>query len=113
MSDHVRSDNGPEFIARAVRKWIAAVGAQDSVHRARQPVGERLLRELRFQAPDELLNGVLYSLAEARIVIESWRQHYYTLRPHSSLGYKPPAQPAILWPGSPSPSNMAMQPTMH
>ena len=49
---------------------------------------------------DELLNGeVFYSLAEARIVIESWRQHYNTQRPHSSLGYKPPAPPAVLWPG--------------
>ena len=48
---HVRSDNGPEFIARAVREWIAAVGGQDRVHRARQPLGERLLRELQLQAP--------------------------------------------------------------
>jgi len=62
----------------------------------------------------ELLNGeVFYSLAEAKIVIESWRQHYNTLRPHSSLGYKPPAPPAVSWPGSPSPSTMAAKTTMH
>ena len=61
----------------------------------------------------ELLNGELfYSLAEARIVIESWRQHYNTLRPHSSLGYKPPAPAAISWPAA-LPSTMAAKPTMH
>jgi transposase InsO family protein len=48
---HVRSDDGPEFIARAVREWIAAVGARTRVHRARKPLGERLLRELQLQAP--------------------------------------------------------------
>ena len=61
----------------------------------------------------ELLNGELfYSLAEAKIVIESWRQHYNTLRPHSSLGYKPPAPAAISGPDAP-PSTMATKPTMH
>ena len=62
---------------------------------------------------DELLNGELfYSLAEARIVIESWRQHYNTLRPHSSLGYMPPAPHTVLWPAVP-PSTIAAKPTMH
>jgi transposase InsO family protein len=56
---------------------------------------------------------VFYSLAEARIVIESWRQHYNALRPHSSLGYKPPAPSAMLWPAAPRSSAMADKPTMH
>jgi putative transposase len=61
----------------------------------------------------ELLNGEpFYSLAEARIVIESWRLHYNTQRPHSSLGYKPPAPPTVLWPAAP-PSTIAAKPTMH
>ena len=60
------------------------------------------------------LNGELfYSLAEAKIIIESWRQHYNTLRPHSSLGYKPPAPAAALWPETPTTSTMAAKPTMH
>ena len=58
---------------------------------------------------DELLDGeIFYSLAEAKTVIESWRQHYNIRRPHSSLGYKPPAPAAIV-----SSSNMAAKPTMH
>ena len=62
----------------------------------------------------ELLNGELfYSLAEARVVIESWRQHYNTLRPHPSLGCKPPAPAAISWPETPTTSTMAAKPTMH
>lgn len=62
---------------------------------------------------DELPNGeVFYSLAEARIVLESWRQHYNTPRPHSSLGYKPPAPAALSWPAAP-PSTRAARPTRH
>ena len=76
-------------------------------------LGDRVVDPLRLHR-DELLNEELfYSLAEARIVIESWRQHYNTLRPHSSLGYKPPAPAAVLWPGASSPSTMAAKPTMH
>ena len=57
---------------------------------------------------DELLNGeIFYSLNEAQIVIERWRQHYNTVRPHSSLGYKPPAPEAILLPAQPGPTSPA------
>jgi transposase InsO family protein len=50
----------------------------------------------------ELLNGeIFYSLAEAKVVIESWRRHYNTKRPHSALGYRPPAPEALLWPAAP------------
>jgi transposase InsO family protein len=51
---------------------------------------------------DELLNSeIFYSLAEARIGIESWRKHYNTKRPHSSLGYRPPAPVVVPWPAAP------------
>ena len=58
---------------------------------------------------DELLNGeVFYTLEEAKVVIEGWRRHYNTVRPHSSLGYKPPAPEAVLWPASqPGPASPA------
>ncbi len=68
----------------------------------------------------ELLNGeIFYSLAEAKIVIESWRQHYNTKRPHSALGYEPPAPEALLWPAaqpgpaSPATPAVAARPVMH
>ena len=99
---HVRSDNGPEFIAKAVREWIAAVGARTAFIEPGSPWENGYCESFNSKLRDELLNGeVFYSLAEARIVIESWRQHYNTLRPHSSLGYRPPAPPAVLWPAAP------------
>ena len=111
---HIRSDNGPEFIARAVRQWIAAVGARTAFIEPGSPWENGYCESFNSKLRDELLNGELfYSLAEARIVIECWRQHYNTQRPHSSLGYKPPAPQALLWPDEPRPSTMAAKPTMH
>jgi transposase InsO family protein len=58
---------------------------------------------------DELLNGeIFYTLKEATIMIEAWRRHYNTKRPHSSLGYRPPAPEAIIWP---TPKSMAQMPS--
>ena len=65
---------------------------EDGVHRAGLAVGERLVESFNARLRDELLNGeIFYSLREAQIVIESWRRHYNAVRPHASLGYKPPA----------------------
>ena len=109
---HVRSDNGPEFITKAVRESIAVVGARTAFIEPGSPWENGYCESLNSNLRDELLNGELfYSLAEARIVIERCRQHYNTQRPHSSLGYKPPAPQALLWPGGPS--NLAAKPTMH
>lgn len=96
---HIRSDNGPEFIAKAVRQWIAAVGAQAAFIEPGSPWENGYCESFNSKLRDELLNGeIFYSLAEARVVIESWRQHYNTVRPHSSLGYKPPAPNTLVWP---------------
>ena len=82
---HVRSDNGPEFIAKAVREWIAAVGARTAFIEPGSPWENGYCESFNSKLRDELLNGeIFYSLAEARIVIESWRQHYNTQRPHSA-----------------------------
>ena len=63
---------------------------------------------------DELLDGeVFYSLAEARVVIESWRYHYNAGRPHSALGYRPPAPEVVLWPVRPATRTVAPKPVMH
>ena len=117
---HVRSDNGPEFVAKAVREWITAVGAKTVFIEPGSPWENGYCESFNSKLRDELLNGELfYSLAEARIIIEGWRQHYNTRRPHSSLGYRPPAPNAVLWPATPSQpaapatSNVATKPTMY
>ena len=89
---HVRSDNGPEFIAKAVQDWIAAVGAMTAYIMPGSPWENGFIESFNARLRDELLDGeIFYSLAEARIIIESWRRHYNTVRPHGSIGYKPPA----------------------
>ena len=96
---HVRSDNGPEFIATAVRDWIDAVGAKTAFIEPGSPWENGYCESFNSKLRDELLNGeIFYSLAEARVVIEGWRVHYNTARPHSCLGYRPPAPEAIHWP---------------
>jgi transposase InsO family protein len=89
---HVRSDNGPEFVAKAVQEWITAVGARTAYIAPGSPWENGFIESFNARLWDELLDGeIFYSLKEAQIVIESWRRHYNTLRPHGSLGYKPPA----------------------
>ncbi len=95
---HVRSDNGPEFIAKAVRDWIDAVGANTAFIEPGSPWENGYCESFNSKLRDELLNGeIFYSLAEARVVIEVWRVHYNTARPHSSLSYRPPAPEAVHW----------------
>jgi putative transposase len=92
---HVRSDQGPEFIAIAVREWIAAVGAKTAFIEKASPWENGYVESFNGKLRDELLNvEIFYSLAEARIMIEQWRRHYNAVRPHSALGYRPPARPS-------------------
>ena len=92
----IRSDNGPEFIAEAVRNWISAVGAQTAYITPGSPWENGYIESFNARLRDELLNGeIFYSMKEAQIIIEQWRIHYNTKRPHSSLGYKPPAPESI------------------
>jgi putative transposase len=112
---HIRSDNGPEFIAGALRQWIVAVGAKTAYIMTGSPWENGYCESFNSKLRDELLNGELfYTLKEARIVIESWRRHYNTVRPHSSLHYRPPAPEVLLWPaaqpGPASPATPALQP---
>ena len=97
---HIRSDNGPEFIALVLRQWIAAVGAKTTYIEPGSPWENGYCESFNGKLRDELLNGeIFYTLKEAKIVIEAWRRHYNAIRPHSSLGYRPPAPEAIVWPG--------------
>jgi putative transposase len=112
---HVRSDNGPEFIAKAVRAWIAAVGATTAyIEPGGSPWENGYCESFNSELRDELLDGeVFYSLAEAKVVIESWRRHYNSNRPHSALGYRPPAPEVVLWPTSSATQAVVPRPVMH
>jgi putative transposase len=111
---HIRSDNGPEFIAKAVRAWIAAVGATAAYIEPGSPWENGYCESFNSKFRDELLDGeVFYSLAEAKVVIESWRQHYNSNRPHSALGYRPPAPEVVLWPTSSATRAVVPRPVMH
>ena len=117
---HIRSDNGPEFIAKAVRDWIAAVGAKTAYIEPGSPWENGYCESFNSKLRDELLNGeIFYTLKEAKIVIEEWRRHYNTIRPHSSLGYRPPApedvpRPAAQpGPASPAIPTLAQKTVMH
>jgi transposase InsO family protein len=108
VPSHVRSDNGPEFVAQAVQDCNRAVGAKAAYIAPGSPWENGYVESFNARLRDELLNGeIFYSLREAEIVIESWRRHYNTIRPHASLGYRPPAPEVIIpaftaWPAAPA-----------
>ncbi len=94
---HIRSDNGSEFVAKAVKGWITAVGAKTAYIAPGSPWENGYIESFNARLRDELLNGeIFYSLKEAKIIIESWRYHYNTIRPHASLGYRPPAPEVMI-----------------
>ena len=106
VPSYIRSDNGPEFVAVAVQDWIKAVGAKTAYIEPGSPWENGYCESFNARFRDEFLNGeVFYSLKEAQILIEEWRKHYNTKRPHSALGYKPPAPETIV--------QMDQRPVMH
>jgi len=100
---HIRSDNGSEFIATAVQKWLLRVGVKTLYITPASPWENGYNESFNGSLRDELLNGeIFYTLAEAIVLIEAWRRHYNTIRPHSSLGYRPPAPETATPPMPPS-----------
>ena len=105
--EHIRSDNGPEFVARAVRDWLGRLGVQTLYIEPGSPWENGYCESLNGKLRDELLNVELFdTLREAQILIERWRRHYNAVRPHSALGWKPPAPETLAgtaaappWPG--------------
>ena len=88
---------GPEFVAEAVRDWVAAVGSKTAYIEPGSPWENGYCESFNARFRDELLNGeIFYTLKEAQIIIEEWRRHYNTVRPHSALGYRPPAPETIV-----------------
>ncbi len=104
--EHIRSGNGSEFIARAVRSWLGRIGVKTLFIEPASPWENGYNESFNAKLTDELLNGeIFFTLKEAQVITERWRQEYNTFRPHSSLGYHPPAPEAVL-----TPSEIAKEP---
>lgn len=96
LPTHIRSDNGPEFIAKQLRSWLTRIGIGPLYIEPGSPWENGYCESFNGKMRDQLLNGELfYPLKEAQVIIEQWRTHYNTVRPHSSLGGQPPAPEAI------------------
>ncbi len=104
VPDHIRSDNGPEFTARAVREWLGGVGARTLYIQPGSPWENGYIESFNGKLRDELLDReVFYTLLEVKVLTEQYRHAYNHVRPHSSLGYRPPA-PEVLMPADPVPA---------
>jgi transposase InsO family protein len=86
VPEHIRSDNGPEFLAKAIQEWIGAVGAKTAYITPGSPWENGFVESFNARLRDELLNGeIFYTLREAQIVIESWRRHHNPALQHPSV----------------------------
>jgi transposase InsO family protein len=105
----IRSDNGPEMVAKVLRQWLSGLGTKSLYIEPGSPWENGYCESFNGKLRDECLNGeIFYSLREAQVVIENWRIHYNTKRPHSALGYRPPAPVTIALP----PPTLDGQPNM-
>jgi transposase InsO family protein len=107
---HLRSDNGPEFTATLMRRWLAALDVETLFIEPGSPWENGYVESFNGKLRDELLDReIFYTVTEAKTLIERWRREYNTVRPHSALGYRPPAPEAM----SPAPlSGLIMSPAL-
>ena len=97
VPEHIRSDNGPEFTAKVVRKWLNRMGVKTLFIEPGSPWENGYIESFNGKMRDELLNREIFTtLVEAKVLINQWKEEYNQVRPHSSLGYRPPAPEAIL-----------------
>lgn len=97
VPEHIRSDNGPEFTATAIREWLGRIGVKTLFIEPGSPWENGYIESFNGKLRDELLNGEVFeTLLEAQVLVERWRKHYNAVRPHSALGYRPPAPEAVL-----------------
>lgn len=95
--EYIRSDNGSEFTAKVVRRWLSHLNVRTLYIEPGSPWENGYIESFNGKFRDELLNGeIFYTLKEARTLIEQWRVEYNTFRPHSSLNYRPPAPEAYM-----------------
>ena len=101
IPDHIRSDNGSEFTAKSIRTWLPKLGIKTLYIEPGSPWENGYNESFNGRLRDEYLNGeTFYTLKEAQVLLEQWRHHYNHIRPHTSLGYKPPAPLARMTEGS-------------
>lgn len=99
VPEHIRSDNGSEFVAKAVREWLGRLEVETLFIEPGSPWENGYIESFNGKLRDELLNGEVFTtLYEARVLIKQWQMQYNRVRPHSSLGYRPPAPEAVLPP---------------
>jgi len=97
IPQHIRSDNGSEFAAKELRRWLSDVGVTTLFIEPGSPWENGYVESFNGRLRDELLNREIFTtLFEARALIEGWRREYNEIRPHSSLGYRPPAPKATV-----------------
>jgi transposase InsO family protein len=97
IPEHIRSDNGPEFTAKAVRKWLNHLEVKTLFIEPGSPWENGYIESFNGKLRDELLNREIFTtLEEAKVLIGQWRKEYNQVRPHSALGYRPPAPETIL-----------------
>ena len=95
IPEHIRSDNGPEFTAREVRRWLSRLGVKTLFIEPGSPWENGYIESFNGKLRDELLNREIFTtLTEAKVLIAQWRKEYNQVRPHSSLHYRPPAPEA-------------------
>ena len=93
---HIRSDNGPEFIASKLRQWLNALQVAPLYIEPGSPWENGYVESFNGKMREQFLNGELfYTLKEAQIITERWRTHYNLVRPHRSLGGQPPAPETV------------------
>jgi len=117
---HVRSDNGPEFIAKTIRAWMAGAGLETLYIEPGAPWENGYAESFNSKVRDELLNAEEFgSVLEARVLGQAWRQEYNHVRPHSSLGYRTPAEYGAMCPRAdsaslrrPEDASVAVDPTL-
>lgn len=115
----IRSDNGPEFAAMAAPERLGNLDVDTAFIEPGSPWQNGYVESFDAKLRDEPLDGeIFYSLKEAEILIEAWRRHYNTVRPHSALGWMPPAPevsvtPPTVWPHQGPSIAMTTSATVH
>ena len=99
VPDYIRSDNGSEFTASEIRKWLQRLGVKTLFIEPGSPWENGYIESFNGKLRDELLNGEIFdTILEAKVLTEKWRNHYNKIRPHSSLRFSPPVPEAVLYP---------------